>query len=222
LILHATDPEFDFFSSSVPPQHKYVGPLFWELPKSIPEFLQEAGPPWILITLSTSPQPEDLTLVKIAIQALKKFAEKNVRVLVTGASGHCKDDLGSIPANVHVTGYVPHSQILPQCCLVISHAGHGIVMKALTHGIPMVLVPWGRDQPGVAARARRLGTAVVVSRQKYSEKTLLKAMKGVLENFDYSAQARFQSSRLRRMNPVAGAIRCIERFIENCPIVAYM
>jgi len=51
--------------------------------------------------------------------------------------------------------------------LVISHAGHGIVMKALYHGVPMILVPWGRDQPGVAARAEALGVATVIRRDEY-------------------------------------------------------
>ena len=41
---------------------------------------------------------------------------------------------------------VSHSAVLERGVLMVSHAGHGSVMKALWHGRPMVLVPWGRDQ----------------------------------------------------------------------------
>ncbi len=55
---------------------------------------------------------------------------------------------------------------------MVGHAGHGSVMKALWGGVPMVLVPWTRDQPGVAARAECLGVAKVVRRQELSEESL--------------------------------------------------
>ncbi len=67
---------------------------------------------------------------------------------------------------------VSHSAVLERGALLVSHAGHGSVMKALWHGRPMVLVPWGRDQPGVAARAAALGVAGVVQRDEASEETL--------------------------------------------------
>lgn len=213
MVLHATDQAFDICPALLPSRHRYVGPMFWELPGNAQEFLQVSGPPWILIALSTSPQPGDLTIVKIALKALEMM---DFRILVTLADGHDKEDLGRIAANVHVTGYTPHSNVLPYCRLVISHAGHGIVMKSMAHGIPMVLVPWGRDQPGVAARARRLGTAVVVSRRDYCEKTLIDAVNVVLNSADYLAQSQLQSNRLRRMDPVAKAAGCVARFIENC------
>lgn len=212
LVLHATDPCFDISPTLPAPQHEYVGPLFWEKPGNLPELLKEPGPPWVLITLSTSPQPGDLT---IARTALKSLGSMDVRVLVTLASGHNKDELGQIPANVHVMGYLPHSRVLPLCCLVISHAGHGIVLKAMTYGVPMVLVPWGRDQPGVAARAKRLGTAMVISRRDYCVESLADTIKMVLINPEYLARSQIQSCRLKSLVGEAKAVGFIERFMET-------
>jgi UDP:flavonoid glycosyltransferase YjiC (YdhE family) len=45
---------------------------------------------------------------------------------------------------------VPHAKVLKRSCLLVSHAGHGVVLKALYYGVPMVLVPWGRDQTGAS------------------------------------------------------------------------
>ena len=64
--------------------------------------------------------------------------------------------------------------------LLVSHAGHGVVAKALYYGVPMVLVPWGRDQPGVAARAAALGIAEVLARHDITEPRLSAAIHRVL------------------------------------------
>ena len=140
LVLHTTDREFDCGPGAKSPGHRYVGPMFWERTGENMEFIKKPGPPWVLVTLSTSPQPGDLTIVETALKAL---AAMDIRVLVSLAAGHDHNCLGSIPGHIQVMGYAPHSQVLPHCCLVISHAGHGIVMKSMVHGIPMVLVPWG-------------------------------------------------------------------------------
>lgn len=210
LVMHATDRMFDVVPPSLASHHKYVGPMFWEMPGCRQNLPAEPGPPWVLITLSTSPQPGDTTIVKTALKPLESI---NVRVLVTLAPGHDNSDLGRIPDNVLVTGYIPHSQVLPHCRLVISHAGHGIVMKAMIHGIPMVLVPWGRDQPGVAARAQRLGTATVVPRNRCSVSALSAAIREVMDNPDYLERSRRVAMRLGGMDGATKAVRQIELFL---------
>jgi UDP:flavonoid glycosyltransferase YjiC (YdhE family) len=107
-----------------------------------PEFLHAPGPPWVLVSVSTLSQAGEVAIAQAAVRALR---HENVRV----APDHAVE-LGELPDNVYLSGYVPHSAVLTGSRLIISHAGHGIVMKALYHGVPMVLVPWGRDQPGVA------------------------------------------------------------------------
>lgn len=212
LILHATDSIFDCAAGRLPHNHAYVGPLFWEEPGESMQHLDKTGPPWILITLSTSPQLGDLAIVTAALQALKNL---EVRVLVTLAPEHDLELLGDIPANVYLTRYTPHSRVLSQCLLVISHAGHGTVMKAMVHGIPMVLVPWGRDQPGVASRAQRLGVATVVSRNDCNEQTLFKAIKQVMGEQQFQENSQSLSKRLGNSDAPAIAMGHLRSFLEN-------
>jgi UDP:flavonoid glycosyltransferase YjiC (YdhE family) len=75
--------------------------------------------------------------------------------------------------------------VLQRSRLLLSHAGHGPVTKALWHGVPMVLVPWGRDQPGVAARAEDLGVARAIARDELSESSLTEALKEVMADSRY-------------------------------------
>ncbi|HEX9871138.1 MAG TPA: nucleotide disphospho-sugar-binding domain-containing protein, partial [Candidatus Tectomicrobia bacterium] len=101
----------------------------------------------------------------LAWTALQTSAAHPVRVVLTLSAGHPRDELGPRPANARIERFVPHAAVLKRGCLLVSHAGHGIVAKALSYGVPMVLVPWSRDQPGVAARAAALGVAEVIARQ---------------------------------------------------------
>jgi UDP:flavonoid glycosyltransferase YjiC (YdhE family) len=211
LVFHATDMDFDLCSGVPVPHQGHVGPMFWEMAGVRHSMLQRPGPPWVLITLSTSPQPGDMTIVETALKSLESM---DVRVLVTLAPGHDKSALGAIPDNVHMTGYIPHSQVLPHCHLVISHAGHGIVMKAMVHGVPMVLVPWGRDQPGVAARAKKMDIAAVIPRQEFCSGALTEAIKKILSDSNYLERSRKLSYRMRKIDTVTGTVTHIEQFLK--------
>lgn len=197
MVLHVTDPVFDKGHGPLPSNHYYTGPLFWEKPAHIPEYLHEPGPPWILISLSTAPQTGDMEIVRASLSALEAFENQAVRVLVTLAPGHGRPLPAAVPGNVFIEEYIPHSIALGVSRLAICHAGHGMVIKAIYHGTPMVLVPWGRDQPGVASRAEALGVASVVSRKDCNVPTLAAAIKKTITSSDISSQARAESRRLK-------------------------
>ena len=212
VVLHATNSEFDPPPGSLPSHHHYIGPLLGKESGATPEFLTEAGHPWVLISLSTFPQVGELAIARAALQALK---DRPVRVLVTLSPDHSAEELGPLPSNARLSGFVPHRPVLERACLVVSHAGHGTVMRALWHGVPMVLVPWGRDQPGVAARAESLGVAVVVPRPDCTRENLDIAISRVLGDTRYAEASRHASRRLRAEDPVATGCICIENVLQG-------
>lgn len=55
-------------------------------------------------------------------------------------------------SNVAIYDNASHHVILPTCDLVINHGGHGTVMKSIMAGLPQLVIPFGRDQFGNAAR----------------------------------------------------------------------
>jgi MGT family glycosyltransferase len=210
MVLHATDREFDFQPSQLPLNHHYVGFLLWEASNDVPEYLNQPGHPWALVTLSTAPQRKEFTLARSALQAL---ADQPVRTLLTLPAGDYAQELRDIPGNVTLAGFVPHTPVLERSSIVISHAGHGLVSKALFHGVPMVLLPWDRDQPGVAARAEQLGVARVVPRPDVSTDSVGQAVAAVFNEPEYHKTAARVSSRLKTTDAVDVACRWIERML---------
>ncbi len=205
LVLHATDRIFDFSFDRLPPHHHYVGPLgIWEQPSESPGYIAEPGDPWVLVSISSQIQ-DDVPLAQAALAAL---ADRPVRVVLTVGPDHDPGELAAVPANARVERTISHAAVLGRGALLLSHAGHGSVMKALWYGRPMVLVPWGRDQPGVAARAAALGVAEVVSRDDASGQTLGAATDRALGSESMRGSAARHAARLQATDPqaVAGAL----------------
>jgi UDP:flavonoid glycosyltransferase YjiC (YdhE family) len=210
LILHATDQVFDFSFDRLPRHHHYVGPLgIWEPPSEPPGYLAEPGDPWVLVSISSQLQ-DDVPLAQAALAAL---ADRPVRVVLTVGPDHDPGDVSAVPANAQVERTVSHAGVLRRGAMLVSHAGHGSVMKALWFGRPMVLVPWGRDQPGVAARAAALGVAAVVSREDASAGTLSGAVDRVLGSDSMRAIAAQHAARLQTTNPQAAAGTLLETLL---------
>jgi MGT family glycosyltransferase len=212
LVLHGTDVLFDPPPPSFPRHHHHVGPLWWEPSSEAPPYLDVPGAPWVLATVSSDPQPGEMTL---AGTTLRTLAELPVRVVFTLSAGHPRDELGPVPANVRLERFVPHAAVLKRSCLLVSHAGHGVVAKALYYGVPMVLVPWGRDQPGVAARAAALGVAEVIARHDLTAQRLSAAIQQVFGTPRYQENATRIAGRLQERDAVATARARIEALLET-------
>ena len=210
LVLHATDPVFDWSFDRLPAHHRYVGPLgIWEPPGEPPPYLAEPGEPWALVTISSQLQDD----VPLAAAALNALASEHLRVVLTLGSDHDPAELGAVPTNARIEGTVSHAAVLERAALLVSHAGHGSVMKALWYGRPMVLVPWGRDQPGVAARAAALGVAEVVPRENASPEALSAAIDVVLNSVRMRDDAALHGARLRATDPPQVAAELLETLL---------
>ena len=73
--------------------------------------------------------------------------------------------------------------------LVVTHAGHGTTIKALSRGVPLVCLPMGRDQNDVAARVVAAGAGVRLRPGSKAGK-VAKAIQEVLGDPAYAAAAR--------------------------------
>ena len=77
----------------------------------------------------------------------------------------------------------------------------------------MVLIPWGRDQPGVAARAQALGVAAVVPREAGTADAIRAAIRRVRASDEMRRAAAAQSSRLRATDPPLAAATRLEKLL---------
>ena len=146
LILYYTAEPFEYPRRDWPESVRLVGPGVWDPPAAEPPWLADLGRPLIVVTCSTEFQDDG----KLAAVALEAFADSEYEVAVTTAA---VDPAGlPSPANAHVERFMPHRPLIERAACVICHAGMGITQKALSAGVPVCAVPFGRDQFEVARR----------------------------------------------------------------------
>lgn len=211
VILHATDPLFDCAEAAVKENERYLGPLFYEHAISLPPSLAaETSGACVIATISSSPQPDDQDLLEIVIEAGKSIAYPMIVTARDSGTGSRYNHPG-----IKVTGYLPHSALLKKCRYIICHGGHGTVMKAMTAGTPMIIVPWGRDQSGTARRAERLGLAVVIPRDRFDSRSLVDAANHIEKSPEYRLQATKHAARLRRSKVFENAYRMFSSCLSS-------
>jgi MGT family glycosyltransferase len=118
---------------------------------------------------------------------------------------------GPQPAHVRIERYVPQSQLLPRCSLMVSQAGSGGVIGALAHGVPMVLLPIGADQPANAERCAALGVARVLDPVGCSPETVREAAQAVLADPACRSAAARMAREIAAMPDPAEAVPLLER-----------
>ena len=103
------------------------------------------------------------------------------------------------PPNVVVVDSAPHTAVFPHAAAVVTHAGHGTVIRALAHGLPLVCVPMGHDQNDTATREVARGAGLQLSTSAHVEQLRTAIERVLLEpGFRQRAAARRRDQRRSR------------------------
>lgn len=182
-----TSAAFDFPITPPPANVRYTGPVLddpswsgeWESP-----WTDRDTRPLVVASLSSTFQNQRDTLQRI-INALGTL---RVRGLVTVGPA-MRGESFDAPANVVVVPTAPHSQIFPQAAAVITHGGHGTVMRALAGGAPVLCLPMGRDQNDNAARIVARGAGLKLSPSAKPQR-IAAAVQRLINEPEFRANAR--------------------------------
>jgi UDP:flavonoid glycosyltransferase YjiC (YdhE family) len=131
-----------------------VGPLMWEPPFD-PVQPPPGDAPLILVAPSTAQDPSH----RLLQAALAGLADEPVRVLATWNRRPLPGP-ARVPANTRLVEWLSYSKTMPDCALVICHAGHGTLVRALSCGCRVLAVPHAGDMAENAARLDWAGAGV--------------------------------------------------------------
>jgi UDP:flavonoid glycosyltransferase YjiC (YdhE family) len=205
-----TSPALDF-PAMLPGGVQYVGPVLddpqWS--ETAPWIPPAGSTPLVLVAMSSTFQDQIGSLQRV-IDALGALP---VCALVT--TGPALDVAALRPAsNVTVVASAPHRQVLRHTAVVITHGGHGTVVKALAAGVPMVLLPHGRDQTDTAVRVSARGAGVTLKRSAHRE-AIAAAVRLVLHDHSYRAAAQRLGAQVRRDGASDELVRALEDVAAN-------
>lgn len=211
LILYQTAEPFEYPRADWPDSVVMTGPGIWDPGAEPPPWLGEITKPLVLVTCSTEYQ-DDGRLVATALEALK---DEDVQVVATTAG--VDQAKFEAPADARVERFVPHGPLVERAACVVCHGGMGITQKSLAAGVPVCVVPFGRDQLEVARRVQLAGAGTRLPAPRLSPHRLRDAVRQAIARRD---GARRLADAFARAGGPAAAADALERAIDRQPSAA--
>ena len=183
LTLVATFPQLEYPRTIPEPWVRVTGPLMWEQPFGDVEPPPGEGP-LVLVAPSTA-QDREQRMLRAALEGL---ADEPVRVLATTNRRPPPTPI-DVPPNARLVDWVSYARTMPLCDAVVTHAGHGTLMRALASGIPVVACPAAGDMAENAARVAWAGVGVSLPRRLISARGIRLAVRRLLADPRYARRA---------------------------------
>jgi UDP:flavonoid glycosyltransferase YjiC (YdhE family) len=141
-----------------------------------------------------------------------KVAQRlGVRALLIGTSASWENDGNDVLA----LPYIPYSYVFPRASVIIHQGGSGTTGEALRAGRPMLVVPYGWDQPDNAHRIERLGAGLHLPRSGYTTETATAAVRRLLDDPRFSKTSAELASHVRDENAIESACDAIHRLLQR-------
>src|ERR1700757_4860752 len=203
LMLVASGKPFEYAQTNWGDAVQMIGPCMFEPTMgAVPYWLPEFDRRIVLVTTSSQKQAD----AKLVATAMTALADEPVHVVATLPAGLPGDV--TVGANATVCEFVPHGPVLDRAVCAVTHGGMGATQKALARGVPVCVVPFGRDQFEVA---RRVEVARCGTRLPAKKLTVKRLSTKVQQAMTMTAGARMVSAGFAATGGVARGAELIEQ-----------
>jgi MGT family glycosyltransferase len=209
-VIAQTPVEFDFPNPHWPAEFHYAGPFHDDEGRRKVPFPWEklTGDPLVFASLGTLVNGLEY-VYRIILDAVRTLP--GIQVVLSVGYNVDLDDLGPIPSNTIVVSSAPQIELLKRAALCITHAGLNTALEALGQGVPMIAIPIGYDQPGVAARIAYHGVGEFLEVEDLTVKRLSQLIQQVRRNQSYYDKARYFKKVIAQTRGLDMAAELIER-----------
>jgi len=163
----------------------------------------------------SGPDIERKVLSRLLLHAFERMPHRYQAVLSRGKPG---GDHRARLKGVRVFDWLENqNEYLAACDIVVSRAGHGTIMKSLTYGKPMILIPIPdhTEQIGNARRAAQLHVAKVIDQGTLNADTLTSAVEDLIGSAAFRENSALISRSARTLNGIRSACNIIEKLPQR-------
>ena len=141
-------------------------------------------------------------------KCISAFAGTPYQVIMSVGNQARIEDLGVIPENISVRGFVDQIAVLNKADVFLSHCGMNSASESLYCQVPLVMYPQTTEEEGVAARVEQLGAGIRL--KKLTPSAICGAVEEVMDTPSYGERAREISDGFKRCPGAKGAADKIE------------
>lgn len=184
--------------------YHFVGPAVDDRAEE-PFSFEKSGNPLVYISFGTLMHADKCFWKKL----IAAFAGKRVEVVCSVGSEKLVRALGDLPSNVRAFAKVPQLTLLCRAALFVTHGGMNSVNEALYYGVPMIVLPFGLDQPLVGRELQRRKLGRVIAPRELTAERLWRTAKELLRD----PEAREARLAMKRKVRASGGNREVTRRI---------
>ena len=177
------------------------------LDPALAAFLDEGEPP-LVFTLGSTAVHMGTDFLRASMATAVQHNQR--AVLLTGSPAMRAKLPQVLPSTIHALDYAPHAALFARASVVVHHGGVGTSSEALYAGKPMLVVPYGFDQPDNAARLQKLGVAEVLPAARYRVDRAASRLQQLLSVPSYAEKAAKCAVALRKDTAAAEVVGIIE------------
>lgn len=166
--------------------------------------------PLVYVTLGTI-----FSNAEILRSTISALAAARVRILITVGPHGDPAVLGPLPDHVHVERYVPQALLFEHCDVVISHAGSGTFLGALSHGLPLLCLPQAADQFLNADAGVEVGAALAIEPADITAASIRDAVDELLGVPSYRSNARRIADEIASMPTATEVVEQLEQLVRQ-------
>ena len=173
-----------------PPSALQTGFCFYDgegdtgkMPDGLEEFLA-AGEPPIVFTLGSAAVMDPRDFFEESVRAAKILDRRALMLY-----GTFNEPPPGLTDDIAGFDYAPYSRVFPRAACVAHQGGVGTTSQVMRAGVPMLVMPYGHDQPDNAARCRRQGLGRIISRDAYNAASAAGEISRILSDPSYRQNA---------------------------------
>jgi rhamnosyltransferase subunit B len=171
----------------------------------------DAGPPPIVFTLGSSAVMDAGPFYERSTAAAQLLGRR--AVLLVGKDTNNRP--ASLPESVIAVDYAPFSALFPRTAAIVHQGGVGTTAQAMHAGRPMLVMPFGHDQPDNAERLKRLGISRTLPRRRYTSTRAAAELQLLLHQPTYAERAAAVGKQVGQEDGVRTACDALEALLGS-------
>ena len=149
------------------------------------------------------------------------LSEQPIKVVASiGRKVGVLSDLSLYPDNFYVRDHIPQNQVLPYSDGIVSEGHTSVVLGALTHGIPLMLIPYGGEEMECAEMCIKAGVCVGINHKDISVRSIKEKIQELIQRSDIKNKAKKVKDLFKKSNSYQNAADLLEQLaITRRPVL---
>ncbi len=204
-------PAFEYPRDQLPDWFHFTGPLLNPALRPTPDFPYDQldGRPLIYASLGTVHNRRPRIFRTIA----KVCDSLNLQLVMSLGWGIPAEKAVGLPGHPIVVDFAPQSDLIQRAALVINNGGLNTVLECLSHGVPVLAIPTGFDNPGISARLAWTGAGEFILPTEVTPPRLKQMLQQMLRLRSYKHQAEALQEQIRQSGGSQLAATLVEKVL---------